>query len=395
MALFSYRALDERETLQKGCIESESLTLAQATLSSQKWKILSLKKTQNPLFQKNLTEQDLLHFSLQLSLLLRSGVVLHDALQMIKPLFCKRPCHHVLLSLCEEIRGGDLLSNSLKRYPQSFPPFYCAMISIGEKSGQLTEVFAKLQLLLEKKMKIRKKLFSSLSYPLFLLSFSLFTFFFLMISIIPQIEELFGGHRPSLFTKIIFSASSLVRHHPIFLSSTILLGILSVLSFLKSKRGRQITDSSILHLPLIKQLSIPAHLISFSQLLALLLEGGVSLIEAIGVVREFFSNHIIREHLLRAAHLIKRGKSFHESVQSSSWMPEMVPQLLAVGEEGGNLSSILHKISEMYEVDFHKNVETVTSLAAPIILVILGLGIGTMMMGILTPLMEVNQFYGT
>jgi general secretion pathway protein F len=399
MVLFRYRYIDPKGRKKSGIIDAEGIADAKEKLRSQKMLVLSLEERsngKNNFFFRRPKEQiageHLITFTTQLSQLLVAGMPLYESLLSLEEQYRHESFHPVILSLCDQIKKGTPLSQAMRQFPESFGQLYCSMVAAGESVGSLDATLEKLAVLLSKQRKLKKQLTTALIYPILLFLFSFVVCFLLLTFVIPSLETLFEERPVNRFTGLVIGLSHFLTHQWAFYLP--LLGAIlgSLVYLFTSKKGVLWVQRLMLRLPLLNTLITQAAMARFSRTMGTLLQGGVSIIQALQISRKVMRNPYLEEVIERAEKKIVEGSLLSQELKKSSLIPTLVPRMLAIGEEGGNAPLMFQKIADLYEEEVEKTLNRVTALAQPVVLVFMGGVVGLIMLAVLLPLTDVNAF---
>ncbi|MCC5831950.1 MAG: type II secretion system F family protein [Chlamydiales bacterium] len=391
--LFQYRYIDGRGKKKKGLIEALHADEAKQELRRQKILLISLVPTsQKKKGRAHLKKEALITFTAQLAGLLQAGMPLYESLLSLEEQYREDPFHPILLTLCEKIKGGCSLSEAMGQFPGSFNRLYCSMVAAGESVGALDKTLDKLAALLLKQNKLKKQIITALIYPALLFSFSMVVMGLLLTFVIPSLEALFEDRAVNRFTKTVMVFSNFLTHKWIFYIPLGLAAATGSYLALKSEKGKRWIQKQLLRTPLLKTLIIQTAIARFSRTMGTLLEGGVSLIQALQIARKVMRNPFFEEVVERAEKNIIEGSLLSVELKKSPLFPSLVTRMLAIGEEGGNASGMLQKIADLYEEEVEKSLSRLTALAQPVILVFMGGIVGMIMIAVLLPLTDVSAF---
>lgn len=398
MPVFHYQYLNLGGKKQIGTVEADSELDAKEKLRRQGTIVLSLSsgnKKSSSWHQKrksSLRGKDLTTFTTQLGHLLTAGVPLYESLISLEEQYRQEAFHPVLLSLCERIKSGSSLSAAMEQFPESFNRLYCSMVKAGESVGVLDKTLEKLASLLTKQAAFRKQLVTALLYPLVLGAFSCGVIVMLLTFVIPSLEMIFEDRQVNGFTSFVISGSHfLTGWWMIYLP--LLGGVITLLMlFLRSPRGNRLWNRQLLKTPVLKTILTQAAIARFCRTMGTLLQGGVSLLQALQIARHVMRNPLLEEIIESAEKKIIEGSFLSVELKKNTLIPALVPRMLAIGEEGGNTPVMLQKIAEMYEEETEKTLARLTALAQPVILLIMGGIVGFVMLAVLLPLTDINAF---
>lgn len=391
MPLYQYQALDKSGKKRNGLIEAQSEKEGKEKLRDQGLMVVSLAAKTRGGKRENLSGDSLMSFTMQLSQLLNAGIPLYQSLVALEEQYRSEPFHRILLSLCEQIKAGTPLSQAMSGYPASFNKLYCSMIAAGESAGALNIVLERLTHLLSKQMKLKRQIKTALIYPAILASFSVLIIIMLLTFVVPSIEGIFEGRNLNTFTKFVIDASHFFRDYWwIYLP-----GIAAVVGLIvyKARTPKWIMwrERNFLKIPMVRTLMIQAAVARFCRTMGTMLQGGLPIINSLQISREVMRNVVLEEEIKKAESRIIEGSSLSFELNNSKWFPLMVSRMLAVGEESGTTTLMLNKIADMYEDELEKTLDQLMALSQPIILVFMGVIIGTILMAILLPLTDISS----
>lgn len=394
MTTFCYRAITQHGKKVKGAVEALHLEEAKAQLKEQKLipTFLSEKKLIFQSKQQRLKGEALITFTSQLSNLLTAGMPLYESLLSIAEESKKEAFHPILLNLTEQIKTGASLSEAMKSYPSSFNTLYRSMIQGGETTGALDQTLEKLCSLLERQNRLKKQLITALIYPLVLCTFSFALIFLLFTFVIPSLETLFVDRNVNRFTQLVIQTSHfLTKKWPIYLPFLAIVGYGGFYLF-KKERVRLKWHYLLLKLPLVKTIIIQKEVARFTRAMGTMLAGGVSIIDAMQISRGVMSSPLLQDELKKGELRIVEGSLLSRELKKSEWFPPLVARMLSIGEEGGKMGDMLCKIATLYEDELEKSLTRLTTLAQPVVLIIMGGVVGIIMMAVLLPLTDVTAF---
>lgn len=342
--------------------------------------------------RQNLKGEHLLGFTILLGQLLNSGIPLYESLVTIEEEYRHEPFHRVIMSLCEQVKSGSSLSQSMASFPASFDKLYCSMIEAGEAAGALPNILERLTQLLTRQNQLKKKIGTALIYPIVLATFALLVIALMLGFVVPSIEAIFAERQLNGFTEFVLGLSRFVRTWW-WIYMPLIAGV-SVWGFfkLRSPAGKLWLEKVLLKTPFIRTLMIQTAVSRFCRTMGTLQQGGVTMIDSLRMAREVMQNATLEEEVKIAEGKIIEGSSLSMELGRSRWIPQMVPRMLSVGEEAGSLVTMLNKVAEIYEEEMEKSLERVMALAQPIILIVMGLVIGMVLLAILLPLTDVSSF---
>jgi len=406
MAQFTYKVKTPTGSIAEGVIEAPDKNAAASKLRAQKNVLIDISEARvNPLkellnkinpLKPKVKSKDLVLFSRQLSTLVSAGVPIVQGLSILidqveSPLFKK-----IVEQIREDIEAGVSIPEAMAKHPKAFSELYVAMIKAGDEGGILDTILQRLSVYLESAEALASKVKGALVYPAVVLGLAMCVTIFLIVGVIPTFQtifESFGAELP-LPTKILIGLSNILRHY--FL---IILGVPVALFFAFKKwrdtpSGRLTTDRFFLKLPVFGDLLRKVAVAKFSRTLGTLIKSGVPIIQSLDTVAKTSGNKIIEAAILTAREEVRKGEHIAEPLKKSGQFPSMVVQMIAIGEQTGNLDTMLAKIADFYDEEVDTAVKSLTSLIEPLVMVILGLVIGGIVIAMFMPMFEMGSLAG-
>jgi general secretion pathway protein F len=395
MALFCYKALTERGKKIKGVVDADSYLIAKERLHKQGVMITQLFPVDREAKSSSLPPSLLLSFTRDLGLLLRAGLPVYESLITIEEKYRNHKAHSLFLDLCDSLKNGSSLSTALKKYPKTFDSIYLSMVQAAEETSSLAPIFDQLSLLISRQQKLRKQVFSALTYPAFLGSFCLLVIFSLLFFVIPSMKELFEDRSLHPLTESVLAVSRFVTDKWPFLLAFLTAFSLLLVVFLRDERGKILLQRACLKLPLFKTVLIQSALIRFCRALSILLNGGVPLLNALKLARRVMKQLLLEKVIENAEKRVAEGEKLSVQLKNSDLIPGLVVRMLATAEETGKMAPMLQNIAEIYDEELEKNLAQITTLMQPLILLILGAVVGLILLSVLLPLTDVSSFIST
>lgn len=405
MPVYDYKALNREGKSCKGQIDAENERKARSNLKlSGKYPISireslgrSQHSTNQGLLGKTLFERvksDEIHvITRQLATLLGAGIPLINALTSLVEQSPNPALKRILAQIKDSINEGSSLTNALSAHPKLFSNIYVNMVRSGEASGSLDIVLERLADFGEKQKALQAKLKAALVYPIFMAVIGTGILFFLISYIVPNITRVFIDMERALPlpTRLLIFASDALRHYW-WLGALLLIGsVLLVRLFLAREYGRRAWDRIKLSFPIIGSVNRKIILARFSSTLGSLLNSGVPLIASLQIVSSLVNNRLIGEVIDEAIEKIEKGKSMSSALGASVWFPPLFLQMIGVGEQSGQLESMLDKVANTYEKEVESAIMGMTALIEPIMISAMGAAVGFVVLSILLPIFEMNQ----
>ncbi len=403
MALYSYEAFSKDGEKVKGVIDATSQAAVREQLARQELYPISIYLATEEsrmgffrrLMQGGVSLKDKILFTKQLSVLLKSGVPLLQALELLVDQF-KGRFHSVLIAIKDEVKGGKSLADMMERYPKIFDTIYVQLVRAGEASGKLDAILERLTEYLERRETIKRRIRGAMQYPIVQMVIAIGVVVILLTAVVPQLQGLFEAQGENLptSTKIMMAASEIVKKYFLVVIGVFVAIVGAFMYWKSTAAGRNLIDKLKLKLPLIKYVARTNVVVQFCYTLGLLIESGVNLAEALDIVVKIVDNNILREALAEARDkIIKQGK-IAQYLGQTNVFPPIAIYLIRTGEETGQLGPMLLLVAQNYEADLDEMIDRATGLISPIMLVFMALIVGFIIMAIAGPIMKGGQAFG-
>lgn len=345
------------------------------------------------LTNQNVTQADILVMSSELSIMLKAGLALDNALRVLIGMNAKPGMMKLTQTLLEDVKGGVSLSKALAKHPQQFSDFYINMIRSGEASGQISAVLERLVEHLERLKALRESVISAIIYPCILLGVAVISLVAMLGFVVPQFETLFndmGDALPAPTRLVMVVGKAFTDYAPVM--AVVLLGLfLLVQRWFKSSTGRRWWQSSVLRVPLLGALVLKYNMTLFSRSLGTLLGNGVPLISALHIATQTVGNDILRNALQSIPGKVKGGGKMVDALKSSGVFEPLAINLIKVGEETGRMGPMLLELARIFNADVETGIKRGLTLLEPLLIIVLGLMIASIIVSILLGILSVND----
>ncbi|MGH8576939.1 MAG: type II secretion system F family protein, partial [Gammaproteobacteria bacterium] len=379
-------------------MSSTSDATVKALLRRQGVNPLKVRKKPGSLFggfrKKKVTPKDVAVFSRQLATMMSSGVPLVQAFEIVGRGHENKGMQDLILSVKSDVEAGGALADGLRKHPAHFNELYVNLVTAGEASGILEAILHKLATYLEKIEALKSKIKSALFYPTAVIVVAFIITAILMIFVIPQFEQLFSGFGADLppLTRLVITISQYFQEYWWLIFGTL---IGSVVGLLKAKKRSvavaHFFDRMLLKLPVLGGIIEKAAIARFSRTLATMFAAGTPLVEAMNSVAGACGNIIFHDATLKMRDEISTGSQLQAAMRDTGIFPNMVVQMVAIGEESGALDAMLGKVADWYEQEVDDAVDSLTSLLEPIIMAVLGVIIGGLVIAMYLPIFKMGQ----
>jgi type IV pilus assembly protein PilC len=356
-------------------------------------------KTQSSAFKSGgkVSNEDIAIFSRQLATMMSAGIPMVQAFEIIGNGHEKPAMQKLVLDIKANIEGGSTLHESLAKFPLYFDDLFVNLVEAGEQAGALETLLDKIATYKEKTEALKKKIKKALFYPAAVLVVAVVVSLILLIFVIPQFEELFKGFGADLpaFTQMVVNLSRFVQHQGWWMGVIVIAGVYAFFYFYKRSRNMQRSiDRVMLKFPIVGPILQKSAIARFARTLSTMFAAGVPLVEAMQSVAGATGNIVYEEATLRMKDEVATGQRLQRAMENVSLFPNMVIQMIAVGEESGSLDTMSAKVAEFYEAEVDNAVDSMSSLLEPLIMAVLGILVGGMVIAMYLPIFKLGSVVG-
>lgn len=399
MAKFSYKARNWEGKTVSGDIDGDSVDSVRQKLRERGFFVTSIKEKAKEFtfIQKKVKPAEVAIFARQFATMIGSGVALTRCLNILYEQIENPKFGEIIKKLRQDVEAGSTFSTSLEKHPQVFSNLFVNLVKAGEAGGILDEILERLANYLESSEQLKAKVKGALTYPVVVISIAMGVVVFLLTFVLPSFQSIFegmGNVELPLPTQILLKTSNFMRAYFIYLSILLFVAIGMIRRFFSTKQGARIFDTNILKVPAMGLMLKKVAVARFTRTLGTLISSGVPILQALEVTAETAGNAVIADAVHKTRVSIKEGESIAEPLRQSQVFPPMVVQMIAVGEETGELDSMLAKIADFYDQEVNTAVKALTSVIEPVIIVFMGLVIGGIVMAIFLPMLKLVNMEG-
>jgi type IV pilus assembly protein PilC len=339
------------------------------------------------------TGDDLVLFCRQLATLLGAGVTILKSLDIISQQVSSRKLAAVIKILEKDMEGGLSFHEAMAKHPAVFSELWVNLVESGEASGNLAMVLARLAAYLERNASFKKKIISAVLYPIVLMLAALGALLFLTMKIIPTFAELFKGFNLDLpvLTKMLIGVSEFVRHNAIFIIAAAVLGFYLFRRYIATPLGRRAFEKFLFSLPMFGEFFRVIAIERFSSEMATLLESGVPILYSLEIAEHSVNNLTLGAIIRNIKEEVRDGKPLSQPLEKSGFFEPMAVQMIAIGEEIGELSNMFKRLNAFYQEYVDTFLTRFTALFEPLMLVFMGLVVGVMVIGMFLPIFQIAQ----
>lgn len=399
--LFSYKALDKTNVTREGTVEASNIDAAIVTVQKRGYTVVSIdpiEEKHNPFnleitWFQHVTNKELVILSRQIATLFEAQVSPLRVFRLLGTEAENQQLRTILNEVADDLQAGSSLSRALGAHPAVFTPFYINMVRAGEESGSLERSFTYLAEYLDRMYQVITKARNALVYPAFVVGVFFLVMGLMLTLVIPRISKILteSGQDLPIYTKIVLAISNFFSNYIGIVLALLTLSAIGLWRFARTDVGRRAVDEFKISIPYIGDLYRKLYLTRICDNLSTMLSSGIPLIQAIEVTAEIVDNRVFREILDNALREVKGGRSFADVLSEYPEIPSVLAQMVKVGEETGNTSEILVTLAKFYNREVNNAVDTLIGLIEPLMIVILGLGVGTLLASVLMPIYNLTS----
>lgn len=399
MAYFSYKARDAQGKLANGFVEAPSKEAATRLLHEKQLFVVGLAESRNKeqsvmsMKMRRVGFGEIVNFTRQLATMVIAGLSLPEALSILRVQTANPAFVNVLNEIEHQIVSGGNLGDALAKYPQHFSAIYIALVRAGESSGQLDQVLLRLADSMESQRDFRSKVSGAMIYPVIIMVGMGIVVMIMMTVVIPKLTELYNDFGVDLP----FATQLLISISQFFVNwwwLVIALGVGGAYAFMRwraTKVGQLVVDTVVLSIPLFGELQKKIILVEFTRTLSMLITSGIRLLDALTILKDALDNVLFRNAIIEISKKVERGFPLGDTFAQYPVFPPIVSQMMKVGEETGKLDDTLLKLSKYFASESENLVKGLTTAIEPIIMVFLGVGVGFIVIAVITPIYNLTS----
>ena len=400
MATYTYKALDPRGASASGQVDGDTKAAVAASLRNKGLTVIDINEVKTSLAKvdifaglQRIKAKDLTVFSRQFATMINSGLAMLRALTILEEQTENKKFATVLGAVRGDVEAGISLSDALEKHPKVFSSLYINMVRAGEIGGILDDVLNRLASQLEKDDSIRRAVKSAMTYPIMIGSFAVVVLIGMVMFLIPVFAGIYkslgNAKLPELTRIMVFLSNQLKSWHGVIIAVAIVGAVLGLRKLKRTDKGREVWDRFKLHVPMgIGEVIRKIVVARFSRTLATLVSAGVPILQAIDITGRSAGNVVI-EHAMNAVEIsVKEGQTISEPLKGVGVFPDMVVQMISVGEETGSLDSMLQKVADFYDDEVSAAVKSLTSIIEPIMMLAVGAMVGLVVISMYLPIFD-------
>lgn len=400
--LYLYKALESTGENKKGSIEAVSMDVAIDSLQKRGLVIASIEPAEkSSIFSKftfgsGVSNRDIVILSRQMATLFEAQVSALKIFTLLSAEVENENLHKRLSEVSEDLQGGSSISKALAKHPDVFSDFYVNMVKSGEETGKLNETFNYLADYLDRNYEVMSKAKNALIYPAFVIGVFISVMILMFTFIIPKISGILldSGQPVPFYTAIVFGISNLFVNYGALLFAGLVLIVFFVVRFIRTDEGRTAFATFKLEVPYVGNLYKKLYLSIITDNLSTMIQSGIPMVRAIEVTANVVDNDVYKKILQDSLAAVKGGSSLSQSLAQYEEIPGMLTQMIRIGEETGGLGEVLKTMAHFYQREVINTVDTLVGLIEPVMIVALGIGVGTLLASVLIPIYNIANSAG-
>jgi len=403
MPVYVWKGVNQKGKKQKGEIEAKDLPSAQQLLKRQNLTSVTVKLKPKDILenvsflQPKVKPKDLILFTRQFSTMIDAGLPLMQGLEILANQ-CENPTFKkILTQIKNDVEGGSTFSDSLQKHPKVYDKLYCNLVAAGELGGILDTILQRLAAYIEKAEKLKSRIKGAMTYPIVVICIAIIVIAVIMIFVIPVFQEMFSsfGKALPIPTQVVVNMSHFTKSNIHYMIGALVVFVFLFKRYRATASGRKTTDTLALKLPIFGPLLKKVAVARFARTLGTMISSGVPIITALDIVAKTSGNVVLEEVIYDVRSSIAEGQPIAEPLSENEIFPNMVVQMIAVGEATGALDTMLGKIADFYDDEVDAAVEAMTSMLEPLLMVFLGGSIGGLVIAMYLPIFGMAAAMGS
>lgn len=405
MPTYAYQAINEKGETLKGAIEAESADAAMELLNGRGLlpsRLQERRRGRQPRsvpptrhWLSHIPTADLILFTKQFSTLFRAGVPMMTMLDILAVQTENARLEKVITAMRQAIKEGARLHDAFRQHPGVFSPLYCAMIHAGELSGSLPKVMERLKYILAHEQKVRADIRSALFYPIFVLGLLVMAFFVLLTFVLPKFVTILSrsGVALPLPTQMAMGIYQFMAAHGLILTAGVLLAVTAAALYMRTAQGRFTRDYLLIKTPFIGPVVVKSAMSRFSSIFSILHSSGIAILEAMTILSETIGNAAISREFDQIREMLEEGRGIAAPLRRARYFTPMVVNMVAVGEESGNLEEMMEEVAAHYDEELEYAIKKMTNAVGPILIIALAVMVGFFALAIFLPIADLTKMY--
>jgi pilin biogenesis protein len=393
MKKFTYEARDKATgNIVKSLVQAESESEAAKALTAQGYMPLSIKEEVEggwlARFTNRISSKDKIVFSRQLATLIGAGLPLTQSLHTVFEQTANKKMQEIVQEIIADVEGGKTLSSAFGKHPEVFNKIFIALVTAGEASGTLDDALKRVADQQEKDAAMVSKIRGAMVYPGIVLAVMVAVGVFMMVTIVPQVAKLYSDMKKTLpvLTSILIGISNFVINFWWLTLILLALAIFFARQYVRTEAGSRLLDNLKLNMPPFKGMFRRLYMARFTRMGQTLLVTGVPMLDMLAIAAEGVNNAVVAEEITRAAGKVQSGKALSAALQTEDYILPMVPQMIKIGEQSGRIDEMMGKTAQAYEDELDEEIQAISTMIEPIMMVILAIFAGVLIGAVLFPI---------
>lgn len=393
MKKFTYEARDKATgNIVKSLVQAESESEAAKALTAQGYMPLSIKEEVEggwlARFTNRISSKDKIIFSRQLATLIGAGLPLTQSLHTVFEQTANKKMQEIVQEIIADVEGGKTLSSAFGKHPEVFNKIFIALVTAGEASGTLDDALKRIADQQEKDAAMVSKIRGAMVYPGIVLAVMVAVGVFMMVTIVPQVAKLYSDMKKALpvLTSILIGISNFVINFWWLTLILLALAIFFARQYVRTEAGSRLLDNLKLNMPPFKGMFRRLYMARFTRMGQTLLVTGVPMLDMLAIAAEGVNNAVVAEEITRAAGKVQSGKALSAALQTEDYILPMVPQMIKIGEQSGRIDEMMGKTAQAYEDELDEEIQAISTMIEPIMMVILAIFAGVLIGAVLFPI---------
>ena len=401
MPKFKFKAKDLNNKIIHGVFFAKDEEDLRAIISNLDYYLISSKKIQESsqlfTFLEKIRVDELSLFCRQLAIMLDAGMELNKCIEILKNNTKINKLKTILEVVHYDLMQGMMLSQSLAKYPKTFPVFFRNMIHIGELSGKMSLVLNKLADYYEKDNKTKRKVKSALAYPIFLLTLCMVILAVLSLYVMPIFKDVFTSLEAQLppITTVVLKITDFIKNNILYILSIILLSIMAFLLLLRTQKFKQRYDQFNVHHSIQSKVVLASITSRFTNGFSTLLNSSISIVDALTIMSKLLGNRYVEEKMQVTISEIKRGQPIAKSLETINIFPNILIEMISVGEQSGQLEEVLNRVCTYYDDQVDYAIKKMTALIEPLMIILIGMIVIVVLLSIFLPMLDITSSIDT
>ncbi len=396
---FDYQARSKTGEIQTGTIEASDKNTAVEILKSRNLYVTAIEESFVPVYARKLkvfervTQKDIVYFSRQLAIMLKSNVPLVETLHTLADQTKNNALKEKVLRIAEEVEGGTPLSKALAVFPKVFSPFYINMVKSGEASGKLTEVFVYMADYLEEQHAFKSKVRGAMAYPAFILVVFVIVVSIIVTWVIPQLATVLKetGQELPLLTRVMMAVANLLRTKGWVVLIVLAALIVLFYRWVKTKQGKKVVDEALMKIPVVNGFLKKLYLARLAMNLSTLIAGGLPISKSLEITGKVVGSTVYERIIMETRDEVKKGEQISNVLKKHPrYISPLFHQMILVGEKTGTLDDSLRNVVNFYQDDVNRDLDNFTKLLEPLFIVVLGGIVGLLMAAVIIPIYSIG-----